>query len=163
MMNMPAEGALTAPSTPQASAEIVEPIEPGTSMTYLGGRPLRRYILWYGLVTVVIFAGLISASAILLPNQVQALEFARWFTGANAGEDLTALENLRAAVASGQVATPDQQRLLHLLAQFDASRAQALSLVASLGILGTMVVQPIVGVLSDRTRSRGCRRRSWPW
>jgi|GraSoiStandDraft_24_1057298.scaffolds.fasta_scaffold4186654_1 hypothetical protein len=48
MMHMPAEGAASAPSIPQASAQIAEPVEPGTSMTYLGGRPLRRYLIGHG-------------------------------------------------------------------------------------------------------------------
>ena len=161
MMNMPVEGAASVPSTPQTPATIAEPVEPGTSMTYLGGRPLRRYILWYGLATVAIFAGLQAVGAILLPNQVQILEFASWFTGADAHVNLTALENLRTAVASGLVATVEQQRLLHVLAQFDASRAQALALVVSLGIVGTIISQPIVGVLADHTRSRLGRRAPW--
>jgi MFS family permease len=161
MMNMPAEGAASAPSTAQASATIAEPVEPGTSMTYLGGQPLRRYIIWYGLAIVSIFATFSAITSILLPNQVQILEFARWFTGADAHVNLPALENLRTAVAAGHSATPDQQRLLHILAQFDASRAQGLGLVVSLGILGTTFSQPIVGALSDRTRSRLGRRALW--
>src|SRR5438128_1986162 len=124
MMHMPAEGAASAPSIPQASAQIAEPVEPGTSMTYLGGRPLRRYLIWYILASLAWSAVLGGISAILIPNQIQALEFARFFTGANAHVDLTALENLRAAVAGGATATADQQRLLDLFAQFDASRAQ---------------------------------------
>lgn len=161
MMNMPAEGAASAPSTPQTQATIAEPVEPGTSMTYLGGQPLRRYIIWYGVATVAIFAGLQAVAAILLPNQVQLLEFTRWFTGADAHVNLTALENLRTAVASGKVATADQQRLLHVLALFDASRAQALAQVTSLAIVGTIISQPLVGVFSDRTRSRLGRRAPW--
>jgi MFS family permease len=142
-------------------AEIAKPVEPGPSMTYLGGRPLWRFVLWYGLATVTIFAGLNVIIAILLTNQVQALDFAHWFTGADAAVNLTVLTNLRAAVAGGQVATADQQRLLHLLAQFDASRAQALALVTSLGSLGTLFTQPIVGALSDRTRTPLGRRAPW--
>jgi MFS family permease len=161
MTNMSAEGATGALSTPNTPLTIAEPEVPGTSMTYLGGRPQRRYVLWYGLTTVVIFAGLQAVGAILLPNQVQLLEFARWFTGADAHVNLTALENLRNAVNNGLGVTSEQQRLLHLLAQFDASRAQALALVSSLGIVGTTISQPIIGVLSDRTRSRMGRRAPW--
>jgi hypothetical protein len=107
MMNLPAERAPRALSTSQKKASIAEPVEPGTSMTYLGGRPLWRYVLWYGFAIVTIFAELNTINAILLPNQVQALEFAHWFTGADAGVNLTALTNLRAAVAGGQVATAE--------------------------------------------------------
>jgi MFS family permease len=146
----------------QASPVIAEPVEPGTSATYLGGRPLRGYLLWFVFATLAINAVWISMGSILLPNQVQGLEFARFFTGADAGVDLTALTNLQSAVAAGTaVATSDQQRQLGLLSQFDASRAQALSLISSLGILGGMLAGPLVGVASDRTRSRFGRRAPW--
>jgi MFS family permease len=147
--------------TPDKTALIAEPVTPGTSMTYLRGRPLWGYAAWYTIGLVTIYATLGGVSSILLPNQVQALEFARYFTGANAHVDLTALENLKNAVANGQVATSAQQVLLRLFGQFDADRAQALALVTSLGTLATTLTQPIVGTLSDRTRSRFGRRAPW--
>ena len=55
----------------------------------------------------------------------------------------------------------DQARQLAILADFDAARAQSLSLIASLGVVLTMLIQPLVGVASDRTRSRMGRRAPW--
>lgn len=75
--------------------------------------------------------------------------------------DLTALNNLKAAVAAGKVATPAQQRLLAIFRQLDASRAQALSLLSSLPVLFGILLGPTVGMLSDRTRSRLGRRAPW--
>lgn len=128
----------------------------------LSGRPFRRYLLWYTLAFAAITAVWGGMLGVLLPNQVQMIEFGHWFTGADAGVDLTALNDLKAAVAAGTTtATADQQRLLDLLAGFDSARAQALSLVTSLAVVATMLVQPVVGVLSDRTRSRFGRRAPW--
>jgi MFS family permease len=161
MTQMPIETESTAPSIHEVTPDIAEPVIPGTSMTYLGGRPFRRYIVWYTIASLFITVVWGAVGAILLPNQVQAIESTRFFTGADANVDLTELNNLKAAVASGGVATAEQQRLLNLLGQFDASRAQALALVTALGVFGTMFVQPIVGVFSDRTRSRFGRRAPW--
>lgn len=131
-------------------------------MTYRGGRTFRRYLLWYTLAFAAITAVWGGMLGVLLPNQVQMIEFANWFTGADAGVDLTALNDLKAAVAAGTTtATAEQQRLLDLLAGFDAARARALALVTSLAVVVTMLVQPVVGVLSDRTRSRFGRRAPW--
>ncbi|WP_433832651.1 MFS transporter [Actinoplanes sp. CA-015351] len=144
------------------SADMTEPATPGTSMTYRGGKPFRRYLLWYTLAFAAITAVWGGMLGVLLPNQVQMIEFANWFTGADAGVDLAALNDLKAAVEAGTAtATAEQQRLLDLLAGFDAARAQALSLVTALAVIATMVVQPVVGVLSDRTRSRFGRRAPW--
>lgn len=160
MTQLPTESETTGPLRPEPG-EIAEPVHPGTSMTYLGGRPLRRYLLWYPIASLAITAVWGAVLGVLLPNQVQALEFSHWFTGADAGVDLTALNDLRAAVADGAAATAEQHRLLGLLSQFDAGRARALSLVTSLAVLGTMLVQPVIGVVSDRTRSRLGRRAPW--
>ncbi|MEU4227025.1 MFS transporter [Nonomuraea sp. NPDC026600] len=108
------------------------------------------------------FTALWGGVSLLIPNQVQLLEFAQFFTGADAHIDLVALTRLKDQVAAGSViATQDQQRLLDILAGFDASRAQSLALITSIGVGGTMIIQPIVGVLSDRTRSRFGRRAPW--
>ncbi|GAA3605607.1 MFS transporter [Nonomuraea rosea] len=131
------------------------------SETYLGGRPLRRYLTWYGVASFSLLLTFGSIMGILLPNHVQALEFARWFTGPDAGVDLAELSRLKDAVAGGATATAEEQRLLGLLGRFDAGRAQALSLVTSLGLAGTMLAVPVIGILSDRTRSRHGRRTPW--
>ncbi|MFB4267884.1 hypothetical protein [Nonomuraea sp. GTA35] len=138
--------------------DIAEPAHPGGSMTYLGGRPLRRYLTWYGFASFSLVLTFGSVVGILLPNHVQALEFARWFTGPDAAVDLAELSHLKDAVAGGATATAEEQRLLGLLGQFDAGRAEALSLVSALGLVGTMLAVPVIGILSDRTRSRHGRR-----
>ncbi|MFJ8951438.1 MFS transporter [Streptomyces sp. NPDC102381] len=131
-------------------------------MAYGSGKPFRRYVLWYALVFAAVTAVWGGVLGVVLPNQVQSIEFAKWFTSADADVDLTALNNLKAAVDAGTaVATGEQRRLLDLLGDFDSARAQALSLVTSLAVAATMIVQPVVGVLSDRTRSRFGRRAPW--
>ena len=141
---------------------VDEPITPGTSAHYTGGAPLRRYVLWFTFVSIAITAVWGGVGGVLLPNHVQLLEFGSWFTGADASVDLQQLSILRAEIAAGTTtATPDQQRLLDIASDFEAARAQSLSLVTSIGVLATMLIQPIVGVLSDRTRSRLGRRVPW--
>ncbi|GAA4490435.1 MFS transporter [Microbacterium panaciterrae] len=51
--------------------------------------------------------------------------------------------------------------MLGIYTRFEASRAQSLSIVTAIGVGVTMLVQPIIGVLSDRTRSRFGRRAPW--
>ncbi|WP_295575384.1 MFS transporter [uncultured Microbacterium sp.] len=139
-----------------------DPITPGSSPTYVRGRALRRYALWYALAAAAFAAIWGGVGSLLLPNQVQILEFANFFSGGDAGVDLQALTSLRDAVAAGTTtATAEQSRLLAILASFDASRAQSLAMVASIGLAATMIVQPLIGVFSDRTRSRLGRRAPW--
>ncbi|GHO64116.1 hypothetical protein KSC_030080 [Ktedonobacter sp. SOSP1-52] len=162
MMQEPIEGDFTLQAASQAPTEIAEPLPNDTGTMYLSGRPFKRYAFWYLIASLGMTFGWSVVPSILVPNQIQAIEFARFFTGADAHVNLTALEDLRTAVASGTAtATAAQQHLLNLLGQFDASRAQALSLISSLGVFCTMFVQPIVGILSDRTRSRFGRRTPW--
>jgi hypothetical protein len=93
-MLLSAEGTPLAPEARKAPAEIIEPVEPGTSEQYLGGRPFHQYMLWTGLATLAITALLGATSGILLPNQMQELAFAQWFTGPYAHVDLTTLSDL---------------------------------------------------------------------
>jgi MFS family permease len=145
------------PDSPTASSRL-----PGTSEELTGGRPLRRYLLWFGIATAAITSVWGGVSGIILPNHVQLLEFARIFTGTDAHVNLLHLTNLKAAVDAGTTtATPDQLRQLGLLKEFEASRAQAVAVVGSIGTILTMLAQPIIGVLSDRTRSRFGRRAPW--
>lgn len=145
-----------------SAGDILEPAEPGTSAQYIRGRALRRYGLWYTLALVAFTAIWGATAGVLLPNQVQMLEMARFFSGADTGVDLQQLTVLRDAIAAGTAtATADESRLLGILSAFDASRAQSLALVSSIGVAGTMIVQPLIGVLSDRTRSRLGRRAPW--
>jgi MFS family permease len=122
-------------------------------------KALRRYIVFYSIGTVGFGLLFSSVASILLPIQVQQLEFAHIFTGANAGVDLQALNALAAKVASGAVTpTSAQSEQLSLLSQFNASRASGLSFVTSIAVFITMLIQPIIGMLSDRTQSRLGRR-----
>lgn len=121
-------------------------------------KPYRRYVTGYALASVAFSLMWGAVLTVLLPLHVQGLEFARIF-GPHSGVDLAALETLRAQVAAGAVAPSAAQSVqLHLLAQFNASRATSLSLVTSAGVVLGMVLSPIVGLLSDRTRSRWGRR-----
>ncbi|SEQ00667.1 MFS/sugar transport protein [Streptomyces sp. yr375] len=87
---------------------------------------------------------------------------AKFFTGRDAGTDLQKLTALKNAVTAGTAtATPDESRLLGILADFDAGRAESLALVASIGLVATNVWQPLIGVFSDRTRTRMGRRAPW--
>ncbi|WP_284984462.1 MFS transporter [Arthrobacter sp. efr-133-TYG-118] len=146
----------------EPQGDILEPTVLGTSAQYLRGKALRRYGLWYALALVSFSAIWGGVGAVLLPNQVQLLEMARFFVGGDAGVDLQQLTALRDAIAAGTAtATPDQSRLLGILASFDSSRATSLAMVTSIGVAGTMIIQPLIGVFSDRTRSRLGRRAPW--
>lgn len=140
---------------------VLDPAEPGTSPILIKGPLSRRYLTWFTFVTLAVTA-VWGATSILLANHVQMLEFGQWFTGADAGVDLQQLTTLQQQIQAGTAtATPEQARQLELLAGFDASRAQSLSLIASIGVILTMLIQPLVGVASDRTRSRFGRRAPW--
>lgn len=141
---------------------ILDPTEPGTSPTYVQGPVYRRYLTWFTVLSIAITAVWGGVLGILLPNQVQMLEFGTWFTGADAGVDLQELTLLQQAIDAGTAtATAEQGRLLQLLAEFNASRAQSLALITSIGVVLTMVIQPIVGVMADRTRTTWGRRAPW--
>jgi MFS family permease len=156
------------PPTPRAAAADIPPPleqelhEPGTSGAFLQGRPFTRYLTWYTVAFTSITIVWGSVIGILLPNQVQLLEFPLWFTGADGGADLQSLTLLRQQVADG-AATPtaEQQRLLGILGNFEAAKASSLAVITALGVAVTMVAQPIIGVLSDRTRSQAGRRAPW--
>lgn len=133
-----------------------------TSPIYVDKRPLRRYILWFTVATAAFTTVWGSTTGILLPNHIQMIEFGNWFVGADAGTDLQQLTQLKAEVDAGSVVpTGEEQRLLGILGQFEASRAAALGFVISLSTIATMFIQPLVGVFSDRTRSRLGRRAPW--
>ena len=159
-----------APQDPSADALTVtapvvlvtEPDIPGTSAQLVAGKPLRRYFLWFGVATAAITTIWGGVTGIILPNHVQLLTIGQFFTGVDAGVDLQQLNDLKASIEAGTAtATTEQSRLLGLLRDFDAARASSLALVATIGAVFTMVAQPIIGVLSDRTRSRMGRRAPW--
>ncbi|THG29976.1 MFS transporter [Naasia lichenicola] len=151
------------PASSSASAQgSAEPEVPGTSVHLIAGKPLRRYLLWFGIATAAITTIWGGVSGIILPNHVQLLAFGQFFTGADSGVDLQELNQLKSSIDAGTAtATAEQSRLLGILRDFDAARASNLALVATIGTVFTMLAQPIIGVLSDRTRSRMGRRAPW--
>ena len=150
-------------TTDTPSADTAERTGPAVAMRYQPKtRAFRRYTLLYGIgaLGMVLLYG--SMSTILVPLHVQQLEFAHIFTSADAHVNLQALNALKAKVDAGTLTpTADQHRLLGLLARFNSSRATGLSLVTTVGALVGILVQPIIGVLSDRTRSKWGRRAPW--
>ncbi|NEA36938.1 MFS transporter [Streptomyces sp. SID13031] len=125
-------------------------------------RAFRRYTLFYAVAGLGITLLWGSMGTILIPLHVQQLEFAHIFTGADTQVNLQALNDLKAQVDAGTlIPTADQNRLLGLLARFNSARAGSLSLVTSSGVFITMLIQPVVGMLSDRTRSPWGRRAPW--
>lgn len=129
---------------------------------YDAKKPLSRYIRWYLLLSLAVSAVWAATNGILMPNQIQLLEFGSFFSGADAGVDLQALTELGRAVASGEITpTADQARQLSLLSDFEAARANGLALVTTTSAIIVMILQPVIGVLSDRTRSRLGRRAPW--
>lgn len=131
-------------------------------MTHSGEAPLYRYMALYALAILSVTAIWGGVGHLLIALHIQQIEFARCFEGELASVDLQDLNVLRTQVAAGAVtATAKQQHLLDLLATFETAKAASLSLVASVGVFVTMLSQPIIGLLSDRTRSRWGRRSPW--
>jgi MFS family permease len=152
----------TAPEVTRKGDTFLESTEPGTSPIYVKGPSSRRYLTWYTILTIAITAVWGAVLGILLPNHVQILELGNWFTGANAGLDLKELTLLQQSIDSGTAtATPEQAEQLELLSGFNVARAQSLSIITSIGVVLTMLLQPIVGVFADRTRTKWGRRAPW--
>ena len=63
--------------------------------------------------------------------------------------------------AGTATATGEEQHLLDLLAQYEGARAKSISLMMSIGSLFTLFAQPVIGVISDRWRSKFGRRAMW--
>ncbi|HSV54258.1 MAG TPA: MFS transporter [Burkholderiaceae bacterium] len=145
------------------SSAHAAPFEAGIHhVQYDGGPAMRRYMITYLLVAVSLIAVAGGIGAVILPLHLQQIEFARFFTGAMAQVNLQDLVALKAQVAAGTVkATLEQLKLLEALAAYESAKASSLSLAASLAVAATMIMQPIIGVTSDRTRSRWGRRAPW--
>lgn len=132
------------------------------SVHYDSKKPTQRFIRYYLALTLVFSAIWASVNGILMPNQIQLIEVGNFFLGADAGIDLQALTELGKSVASGDVvATANEARQLAILSDFEAARAGSLALVTTVSAILVMVLQPIIGVFSDRTRSRFGRRAPW--
>lgn len=144
----------TAPSL-GADPHVEEPTRPGTSMKYLGGAPFRNYLIAYSIAGMFLFMCYAAIPGILLPNQIQTIEFQHYF----AGMDVT--PQILQQLADGTYTGADITKLTSLYHQYDSARAGALSLVSAIGSLFTLFAQPIVGVISDRWKSRWGRRSFW--
>ena len=148
-------------SSPKVSP-TTEPIEVGTSGLYLRGAGFRRYLTVYTIALVAFTAIWGAVLGIVLPNHVQLFEVAQHFTGADAGVDIQQLTILQQSIEDGTAtATAEQQRLLDILGDFNGAKASTLALITALSTVLSMLIQPIIGVLSDRTRSRWGRRAPW--
>ncbi|MGN6517126.1 MAG: MFS transporter [Rhizomicrobium sp.] len=142
----------------QGAMDAERPIA-GAPEKYTAGPAYHRYLIGLVLANIAISA-VWGMCGILIPNQIQMLEHARWFTGADAGVDIQQLSLLQQHIAAG-AATAEQTRLLAILAHFNASKASSLALVTAIGVAVTMLAQPLIGVVSDRTRHRLGRRAPW--
>nr|WP_300337913.1 MFS transporter [Actinomyces sp.] len=151
-------------STAAADPRLEEPTRPGTSAKYLGGRPFIQYVISFIISSLFLFACYAAMAGILLPNSVQTIEFQHYFNGTTiqSVNDVQQLTQLRQAVDAGTAtATGEEQHLLDLLAQYEGARAKSISLMMSIGSLFTLFAQPVIGVISDRWRSRLGRRAMW--
>lgn len=130
--------------------------------SYEGGAAMRRYMIVYGLVALAGSALWGGVGSVLIPLHVQQIEFAQHFAGAMASVNLQELMALKAQIAAGAAkATADQQRLLEVMAAYESAKAGNLSMLKSIAFAATMLMQPLIGVISDRTRSRWGRRAPW--
>ena len=149
---------------PAPDPRLEEPTRPGTSAKLLGGRPFTQYVISFIISSVFLFACYSAMAGILLPSSVQTIEFQHYFsdTSIQSVDALQELTNLKQAVDAGTAtATAEQQHLLDLLGQYEASRARSISLMMTIGSLFTLFAQPIIGVVSDRWRSAFGRRAMW--
>jgi len=129
---------------------------------YQNAAALRRYMTLYAVASLAVALVWGGPGAIIIPLHVQQIEFARHFSGIDSSVNLQLLNELKTKVAAHLIVpSAEQARLLAKLADFDAARARGLSIVTSMGVFMTMLVQPVIGVLSDRTRSRRGRRAPW--
>jgi MFS family permease len=127
-----------------------------------GAAAMHRYMLLYLLAALSLTTVLGGIGNVLLPLHVQQLDFAQFFTGSLATLNLQELNALKAQVEAGLVkATTEQQRVLGILQDFERAKASHLSVITAISMAATMVMQPVVGVASDRTRSRFGRRAPW--
>ncbi|MDO4260294.1 MAG: MFS transporter, partial [Actinomycetaceae bacterium] len=149
-------------SSPSGSANphITPPTTPGTSAKINGGSPFVSYVFAYTVAALAVFASYSALGNILLPNQVQTIEFQTIFAGTNVTADqLQALADLN---NSGTTPTdPTMADNLARFKQYEGARAQSLSTVLAIASVFTLFAQPIVGVLSDRWRSARGRRAFW--
>jgi MFS family permease len=129
---------------------------------YERGSAMRRYMTAYALAALAVSALWGGVSGVLIPLHVQQIEFARFFTGAMASVNLAELAALKVKIAAGAAtASADQQRLLEALAAYESAKAGSLAMIRSVAVAVAMLMWPLIGMASDRTRSRWGRRAPW--
>lgn len=129
---------------------------------YTDPAALRRYMAMYALAILSVTSIWGGIGHLLLALHIQQIEFPLFFGATLGAVDLQALIALKAQAAQGLVVpTAAQQELLAALDRFESAKAASLSLVTSAGVFAAMLTQPVVGLLSDRTRSRWGRRSPW--
>jgi MFS family permease len=144
-----------------ADSANAEP-SPDSAAVLASGAADRRYMILYLLAALSFTAVLGGIGNVILPLHIQQIDFALFFTGALAQVNLQELIALKAKVDAGLVtATADQLNQLSVLAAFETAKASHLSVITSISVAATMIMQPVVGVWSDRTRSRMGRRAPW--
>jgi len=130
--------------------------------SYERGSAMRRYMILYALTALAGSALWGGVGGVLIPLHVQQIEFAQFFAGAMASVNLQELIALKAQIAAGAAkASTAQQQLLEVMAAYESAKGSSLTMVKSIAIGVTMLMQPLVGVASDRTRSRWGRRAPW--
>lgn len=131
-------------------------------LQYQAGPAMWRYMVCYLLVALSLTAILGGIGTVILPLHVQQFEFTQFFAGALDRVNLQDLIALKAQVTAGAVSPSlEQQKLLAVLGEFESAKAANVSLAATLAIAAAMILQPAVGIASDRTRSRWGRRTPW--
>jgi MFS family permease len=130
--------------------------------SYERGPAMRRYMLVYAFAALAGSALWGGVGGVLIPLHVQQIEFAQFFAGAMASVNLQELIALKAQIAAGAAkASAEQQRLLDALAAYESAKASNLSMIKAIAVAVTMVLQPLIGIASDHTRSRWGRRAPW--
>jgi len=130
--------------------------------SYERGPARRRYMILYAFAALAGAALWGGVGSVLIPLHVQQIEFAQFFAGAMASVNLQELMALKAAIAAGTAkAGADQQQLLDALAAYESAKASNLAMIKSIAVAVTMLMQPLIGIASDRTRSRWGRRAPW--
>lgn len=145
-----------------STIDTAAPVADYHPFSYERGAAMRRYMVMYGLAALAGAALWGGVGGVLMPLHVQQIEFAQFFPGAMASVNLQELVALKVQVAAGAAqATAEQQRLLGVLAEYETAKASNLAMIKSLAVAVTMLMQPLIGIASDRTRSRWGRRAPW--
>lgn len=156
---------MSTPTSASTEANIQEPTEPGTSAKLFSGRPYLQYLVAFVLALTVLNACYAALGSILIPNTIQTIEFQQVFGDATYEGNAITADTLNQisewTAADPSTLSAEQQELVDLKNSYEASRAADMSMLMAVGALFTIFAQPLVGVFSDRWRSRRGRRAFW--